>query len=264
MFADTGVVFPALCALGAFLVLYSLYDWLKYSRMPGVGARYWPVVGHLPYILVSDMDMTGLFDAAFKREGFPTWLVFKGGIVDRAKYFTIDPRNVQHFMKDNFENYEMSRGDRGEALHDFLGDGIFRSDGHKWLLQRKLASREFSANRFRFFMSEVFNRAAAKLAGVIAAEVAAAPAGNRAVMDMHHWFFVLTLDAFSEIAFGADLGGLDGKPQPFIAAFDRCQDQCMRRWVKYPILWKVMRALNVGPEREMAAAIKTIDDFGEA
>jgi cytochrome P450 len=249
-----------LIALGAFAVLYVLYDWLKYSRMPGIGRTYWPVVGHFPYVM-GDMDLTGLFVDAFTRADYPAWMFFKVGVLDRPKFFTIDPKNIEHFMKTKFEGYELSRGDRGEAVGDFLGDGIFNSDGHKWLLQRKLASREFSANRFKFFMSEVFNRAAAKLSDVIAKDAAAAPAGKRGVVDMHKWFFVLTLDAFSEIAFGLDLGGLDGKPQPFIAAFDKCQQQCFERCVQYSMIWHVMKAVNFGPEGDMTAAIKTIDDF---
>ena len=39
------------------------------------------------------------------------------------------------------------------------------------------------------------------------------------------------------------------------------QEQCLQRSVKYPVIWKVWRLFNVGPEKEMTAALKTIDDF---
>jgi cytochrome P450 len=251
-----GTVLAAL--LGVFSV-WVLVDWLKYRRFPTVGP-YYPFLGHIPTIW-GVKYMNAQFRQKFKDSGYPDVFLLKFGAFDTARFFVTNPKDTEHILKTKFEQYPIGVGVRGDSVRDFLGHGIFNADGHMWLLQRKLAAREFSANRFRTFMSEVFHRAALKLTRVLESEVNAAPKGQRAVVDMHQWFFTLTLDAFSEIAFGLDLGGLDGKPQPFIHAFDKCQETIFLRATRFNRLWKLMKLLNLGPERDMKKALKVIDDF---
>jgi cytochrome P450 len=255
-----GLILTVAAAFGLSLALWVVVDWIRYIRWHA-GGFYWPVVGHLPSLLANRHDLISYFRHFYKREGFPDVALMKCFFLESPRFLVITPKDVEHILKTKFENYHISVGLRGDNLRDFLGDGIFNADGHMWLLQRKLAAREFSANRFRTFMSEVFHRAALKLTRVLESEVNAAPKGQRAVVDMHQWFFTLTLDAFSEIAFGLDLGGLDGKPQPFIQAFDKCQAQCFNRCEKHSGIWKLMKLLNLGPERDMKKALKVIDDF---
>lgn len=45
------------------------------------------------------------------------------------------PAAVQHVLKDNFYNYEKGPYFR-KRFQELLGDGIFNSDGHQWLVQR--------------------------------------------------------------------------------------------------------------------------------
>jgi cytochrome P450 len=253
------IVYYGVIALAVQAVVLVVLDWLKFSRMPGI-ATYYPLVGHLPALTRHQINTIGFVRDVSEKSGYPDWLLLKAGLLEPARYLTFSPADVEHVLKTKFENYEISKGVRGKGLRDFLGDGIFNADGQLWLHQRKLAAREFSANRFRLFMSEVFNRSAVKLAAVISAEIAKS-ANKRAEIDLHHWFFTLTLDAFGEIAFGHNVGGLDGKPQPFIAAFDKCQEHCFKRLTVYAAYWPVMKFLNIGPEREMKEALRTIDTF---
>ncbi len=249
--------FVACVTAFALLGLYVVADWLRFKGLAGFGT-YYPLVGNLPAIFKNQQRIHELARERAAEFGYPKALLLKPGIFGPPRYFVLEAPDVEHLLKTKFENYNIGDGFRGDILRD---DGIFNTDGHNWLLQRKLASREFSANRFRFFMSDVFRRAAGKLVAVLDGEVAAAPAGQAATVDMHRWFFTLTLDAFSEIAFGLDVGGLDGKPQPFIAAFDKCQEQSFNRVTKHTVVWRVMKALNIGPEREMAEALRTGDSF---
>ena len=66
----------------------------------------------------------------------------------RPLVITRDPRNVEHMLKTNFDNFP-----KGEAFHDsvheLLGDGIFNADGDLWYKQRKTASQMFTASRFK-------------------------------------------------------------------------------------------------------------------
>jgi cytochrome P450 len=254
-----GAFASLLAAVGTMLVLAAARDWLKMRKHDAFGP-YWPFVGHLPTLLAHSDNLVAFFRDMFKRNGYPAMVRCKGGLLEPPRIIVNTPEDVQHILRDNFDNYHVAAGLRGNNLRDFLGDGIFNADGQLWLHQRKLAAREFSANRFRLFMSEVFNRSAVKLAAVISAEIAKS-ANKRAEIDLHHWFFTLTLDAFGEIAFGHNFGGLDGKPQPFIAAFDKCQEQCFNRCMKHAGIWKAMKFLNIGPEREMKEALRTIDTF---
>ena len=62
----------------------------------------------------------------------------KGGTV-----FLATPEAVKHVLKDNFETYE--KGDEFRSvLGDFLGNGIFASDGAVWKHHRKVAVNMFS------------------------------------------------------------------------------------------------------------------------
>ena len=75
---------------------------------------------------------------AFKAPGLP-------GVV-----ITANPDNLEHIAKTSFANYP--KGDHlSSTLEDFLGHGIFNSDGEQWLRQRKAASFEFSKRSLRKF-----------------------------------------------------------------------------------------------------------------
>lgn len=174
---------------------------------------------------------------------------------DRVLVIT-NPDDVKHLLKDNWKNYHIAEGLRGEALSDLLGHGIFHADGHHWLVQRKHASREFSAHIFRTVMTVEFARQARKLSSNLN------KVKPNEVVDMHDWFFKLTLDAFGKIAFGLDFCGQDGKPIAFASAFDRAQELSARRIAsKPPFLWKLQRALSVGEEKELRTQLEVIDKF---
>ena len=54
-----------------------------------------------------------------------------------------DEKNLEHVLNKNFANSEKGKNVR-DILGDFLGNGIFASDGKQWKLHRKVASRMFS------------------------------------------------------------------------------------------------------------------------
>jgi cytochrome P450 len=167
-----------------------------------------------------------------------------------------NPEDVKHLLKDNWKNYVVAKGLRGDALEDLLGNGIFHADGHHWFVQRKHASREFSANIFRTFMTQEFVEHTNKLVNILQRNVGS-------VVDLHGLFFRLTLDAFGKIAFGLSLGGLNGNPIPFAAAFDRAQELSAQRIAqKPPILWKIQRFTRApGSEAEMRRCLSIIEQF---
>lgn len=85
-------------------------------------------------------------------------------------FSTIDPKNIEHVLKSmifcitqklfaeliqflffiiaNFYNYNKSIYFK-DVFHDFLGDGIFNTDGESWKVQRKTASQIFHIKNFQ-------------------------------------------------------------------------------------------------------------------
>lgn len=85
---------------------------------------------------------------------------------DQSELYTVDPRNVEHILKTNFDKYSKGKYNQ-DIINDLFGEGIFAVDGEKWRQQRKLASYEFSTRVLRDFSCSVFRRNSAKLVRVI-------------------------------------------------------------------------------------------------
>jgi cytochrome P450 len=105
------------------------------------GLKAYPLLGTLPHFFKNQDRFLEWCTDVIKRDPTHTMsfkaLGFTGGAI------TANPANVEHILKTNFANYP-----KGEVtvsmIEDFLGRGIFNSDGEQWLWQRKAASYEFS------------------------------------------------------------------------------------------------------------------------
>lgn len=117
------------------------------------GFKSYPIVGSLPGLVknrhrfldwtVETLSRCPTQTAVFRRPG------------KRQFVMTANPANVEYMLKTKFEYFP--KGDRFISfLEDFLGRGIFNSDGDMWWKQRKTASYEFSTRSLRdFIMSNV-------------------------------------------------------------------------------------------------------------
>ena len=78
--------------------------------------------------------------------------------------FTADPKNIKAVLATQFGDYG-----KGEPFHedwkDFLGDGIFTTDGQQWSESRNLLRPLFVQTRVRDF--EIFERHTEKLIGMV-------------------------------------------------------------------------------------------------
>eukprot|EP00009_Paramoeba_aestuarina_P004915 CAMPEP_0201513646 /NCGR_PEP_ID=MMETSP0161_2-20130828/5662_1 /ASSEMBLY_ACC=CAM_ASM_000251 /TAXON_ID=180227 /ORGANISM="Neoparamoeba aestuarina, Strain SoJaBio B1-5/56/2" /LENGTH=426 /DNA_ID=CAMNT_0047909947 /DNA_START=631 /DNA_END=1911 /DNA_ORIENTATION=+ len=157
-------------------------------------------------------------------------------------------------LKTNQANYEQGEG-RKQIFEDLLGDGIFNVDGHMWEAQRKAASKEFSVSRFRNYMLEIFSEFSLEVMGRL--EEAAI---KKTPVDIQDLFFRYTFDSFGKLAFGLDVGCLVGeKSPPFAHAFDQANVLTSARF--FDMFWPVKRMFGIGSEGELAAHIKTINDY---
>lgn len=110
-------------------------------------------------------------------------------------------------------------------LGDLLGGGIFTADGNHWRWQRKLAAHLFSGVRFRDYVSSAFSQSIEHLFAALEPYAQAAGGNGNApssssssssstippppTVDLHALMYMLTLDTFSRVGFGIELGMLE-------------------------------------------------------
>ncbi|KAL6853517.1 hypothetical protein ACP4OV_019546 [Aristida adscensionis] len=248
------LLLPLLCAL-----LYLRRDPKKQPRAHGL--RAYPLVGTIPHFVKNQHRFLEWCTGVITRD--PTHTIsFKAlGLTGGA--ITAHPANVEHILKTNFGNYP--KGDLAVSMiEDFLGHGIFNSDGDQWLWQRKAASFEFSKRSLRSFVvdavrSEVVERLLPLLA--------AAASGGR-TLDVQDVLERFAFDSICRVAFDDDPACLtdDAMAAPqsaeFMRAFDDAQNAVMARFMS-PIksAWRLKRLLNVEPERRMREALATIHGY---
>uniref|UniRef100_A0A0D9YGA0 Cytochrome P450 n=1 Tax=Oryza glumipatula TaxID=40148 RepID=A0A0D9YGA0_9ORYZ len=131
-------------------LVYFLYLHQDPKRKPRThGLKSYPVVGTLPHFINNKDRFLEWSTGVMKRSPTHTMsfkeLGLTGGVI------TANPANVEHILKANFGNYP--KGELAVSLlEDFLGHGIFNSDGEQWLWQRKAASYEFNKRSLRNFV----------------------------------------------------------------------------------------------------------------
>lgn len=169
---------------------------------------------------------------------------------------TANPENVEYMLKTKFDNYP--KGKRFSAiLGDLLGKGIFNVDGHSWRFQRKIASLELGSvsirsHAFEIVSSEIQNRLIPLLSSV----------QNDRVLDLQDVLRRFSFDSICRFSFGLDPGclKLSLPVSDFAAAFDLASRLSAERALTVsPLIWKAKRLFNLGNEKKLKEAIKSID-----
>ncbi|XP_061369948.1 cytochrome P450 CYP94D108-like [Gastrolobium bilobum] len=247
-----------------FLSLVFLYIYLHFpttTTKPTIrGFRNYPLLGTLPQFLKNrhrflDWSTQVLRDyptntAVLARPG-------KLGII-----MTANPVNVEHVLKTKFENYP--KGDRFISfLEDFMGRGIFNSDGDIWKVQRKTASYEFNTKSLRNFVTEnVTFEIQTRLLPLLSKA-----SSTNMVLDLQYTLERFSFDNVCMLAFNVDPGSLAGDGTTgaeFMAAFDNAATLSSGRFMcAFPWLWKLKRLFNVGTERKLRESIATVHKFAD-
>ncbi|GJW39157.1 cytochrome P450 94A1-like protein [Tanacetum coccineum] len=130
-------------------------------------------------------------------------------------------------------------------LEDFLGRGIFNSDGETWHLQRKTASYEFNTRSLRNFVMET---AAVELHTRFIPVLEKAADMNR-VVDLQELLERYTFDTICKVAFNVDPGCFSGdgtSGSEFMKAFDEASTHSSGRFLYVlPSLYRIKRILNL-------------------
>lgn len=233
---------------------------IKPTRTPGF--RLYPVVGALPDFLRNRHRFLDWMSVVLRSAPTNSVVFWRPGGVRGV--ITANPAVVEHVLRSRFENYP--KGDRFIALlGDFLGKGIFNSDGELWRVQRKTASYEFNTRSLRqFVMRSVTVEIETRLVPILSR--AAAEEAGRA-LDLQDVLERFAFDNICKLAFNVDPGCLagDGTGEgEFMRAFEDAARVSSERFMyAVPLLYRVKRWLNVGSERRLRESIATVHEFAE-
>ncbi|PON90373.1 Cytochrome P450, E-class, group I [Trema orientale] len=248
-----------------FLFLLSLCLYLHFHTFPNksstnTGFKIYPIVGILPGFLKNRQRLLDWFTETLVKTPTNTAVTRRFGNIRGV--VTANPKNVEHVLKTNFENYPKGNG-FVSVLGNFLGRGIFNSDGEIWKVQRKTASYEFNTKSLRNFVMEDV---------VVELETRLIPTLEKAseterVMDLQDVLERFAFDNICKLAFNVDPGCLGGDGTvgaEFMQAFEDATVLSSGRFrYSFPYLWKIKRLLNIGSERHLRESISTVHEFAD-
>ncbi|GLJ31534.1 hypothetical protein SUGI_0632910 [Cryptomeria japonica] len=253
----SGLPFPLIGLVLAFTlyVLVSARSNEKATTVPS-----YPIVGSFFSFWKNRRRLPDWFTEQLSKAPSQTITIERPGT--RKVIATANPANIEHLLKTRFENYP--KGDFfSSILHDLLGTGIINVDGEHWKLQRKVASFEFNTRSLRDFITEVVQgEITHRLLPLL--RKASGEEGTR--LDIQDVLTRFAFDNICKVAFGTDPACLDiSLPvSQFADAFDLATHLSYQRFAApLQILWKVKRVLNVGTEKRLSQAIRTIREFAQ-
>jgi cytochrome P450 len=154
-------------------------------------------------------------------------------------------------------------------LEDFLGRGLFNSDGEQWLRQRKNASLEFTKRSLRSFVVDVVQAEVSNRLLPLLRRASSSSEPGTVVLDLQDVLERFAFDTICMVAFGhdpcclADGGGeLAEAKSEFMRTFGEAQDLIVARFLDpVEVSWKIKKWLNVGTERRLKKAIADVHGF---
>ncbi|XP_065857441.1 cytochrome P450 CYP94D108-like [Euphorbia lathyris] len=241
------------------LYLYFLYSNFQ-KKSSKKGFKIYPLVGALPEFLINRHRFLDWTTEVLQDCPSNTAFFHRPGNVHGI--ITASPEIVEHILKNNFENYP--KGDRSVSiLQDFLGTGIFNSDGEMWRLQRKIASYEFNTKSLRIFIMDSVK---------IEISTRLIPLLERASklnqeLDLQEILERFAFDNICKLAFNVDpccLGGDGVAVGEFMKAFEEATTLSARRFLHAaPFLWKISKFFNIGEEKSLQKSIKIVHEFAD-
>ncbi|KAL6638730.1 hypothetical protein ACP70R_023589 [Stipagrostis hirtigluma subsp. patula] len=239
-----------------FVLLFFIYIKSRRSKNNLLVPTDGPIVGILPSILANlhgfhDFCATILADAEhnFRLRGPPG--------TGLRLFMTCDPANVRHIFTTNFPNYP--KGDEFAVVFPVLGGTIFTADGEPWRRQRARIQQVLKRPELREFMAHCCRH---KVEGGLV-PLLSRMASTGTPFDMEDMLGRLVFDMTVMLVFGEDPASLSGgmPPVPIAAALDVVMEVAFYRHVVPTFSWKVMRWLNIGMARKLAAAESALRGF---
>ncbi|KAK6937834.1 Cytochrome P450 [Dillenia turbinata] len=175
--------------------------------------------------------------------------------------FTANPANVQHILKSHFSIYPKGEYFR-KTLTDFLGNGIFNSDGENWKFQRQNASHAFNTRSLKSFVEKVVDEELYEKLIPILSEAAA----NKTVLDLQDILQRFAFDNICKVAFGYDPKYLlpSSPEQSFTSDFEEATTTISGRFnCNFHFIWQLKKAFNIGSEKRLRMVVSEVRDFAK-
>ncbi|KAH6779225.1 cytochrome P450 [Perilla frutescens var. hirtella] len=242
------------------LIFYTLLRRRKPRKTISYGFKTYPFVGALPDFIRNRhrfLDWTTEVLA-----GSPSSTAVLRLLGNARGVMTANPLVVEHMLKSNFDNFP--RGSRSRALlQDFLGDGIFNSDGELWRTQRKIASHEFSTKSLKNFAAD---SVATELQGRLIPLLQSVAETGR-ILNFQDILERFAFDNICKVAFNVDPCCLDAngaKSADFMQAFEDAATLSLGRFMSaFPDSYKIKKFFNLGSERKLQRSIAVVHDFAD-
>uniref|UniRef100_A0A0R0EGK4 Cytochrome P450 n=1 Tax=Glycine max TaxID=3847 RepID=A0A0R0EGK4_SOYBN len=216
----------------------------------------YPIIGMLPPVLCNLWRAHDLISDVLKQHG--------GTGEFTGPWFTImnclissDPINVHHVMSKNFHNYV--KGPVFRDIFQAFGDGIFTADSEAWKYNRDLFHSLFKNRSFEFFLEKTIqNKVQNSLLPMLDHMHQ-----QRKVVDLQDVFGRFTFDNICSLVLGYDPNCLSVDiPEVAIEkAFNEAEESIFYRHTVPKCVWKLQKWLQIGQEKKMTEACKTLDQF---
>jgi len=192
---------------------------------------------------VGSKGYSEIFESYFEEQDWKSfWTVHP---YNTPSLHTVDPLVIKEAYSCP---YKWTKPENGmEKFKDYLGDGIFNTNGTKWRIQRKQASYMFSDVNLREVVLPEIERNTAKFLSKLRSLKPNEP------YDLQKAFQDLMMDTFAKVAYGWDSNTFD-TDSTFGYNFDRILRLHLMRIVNP--FWKIARYFGLGYEKELAERLK--------
>ncbi|RCV15865.1 hypothetical protein SETIT_3G092300v2 [Setaria italica] len=239
------------------LLVVSLCMYIKFWRLRNpLYPMDWPVVGMLPSIVANLHNFHDVLTVFLATNGCN--FKARGPVASGMRFFvTAEPANVRHIFTSNHANYP--KGEDFAEIFDIFSGTLFTIDGEAGRQQRAMFQNIFSNPRLLALMAsccrdKVVNELLPFLTRM---------GSTRTTFDMQDLITRLVFDLTATPIFGVDPGCLSiSMPSIHVAtAMDTFMEVGLFRHTMPACFWKVMRRLNIGPERKLAMAQTVMHAF---
>jgi cytochrome P450 len=239
------------------LVALSLYLYMKFWRLRNpLYPVDWPVVGVLPFLMSRLHNIHDELTVVLASSGCN--FKAQGPLASGMRFFfTADPSNVRHIFTSNHANYP--KGEEFAEIFDIFSGSILTIDGEACRQQRGMFQSILSNPRFLATMASCCRDKVVN--GLLPFLTRMSSMGTP--FDMQELITRLVFDLTARPIFGVDPGclSISMPPMRVATAMDTVMEVALFRHTIPVPFWKVMRRLNLGPERKMAVAHTVLHGF---
>lgn len=233
------------------LLVLALY--IKCSRSKNPLYINWPIIGILPSLVLNFYRFHDYVNHLLSFSGHS----FKVTIASMGSFVTCDPANVQHIFTSNHANYP--KGEGFADIFNVTSGSLFTADGESCRRQRARYQSALNSPGFVAFTTKCCHDKVEK--GLVPFFTRAAR--NLTLLDINDLIGRLVFDLYATSVFDVDPGLLsfDMPPVQLADAMDTVMEVGFFQIIVPAFCWKVMRSLNIGPERKLAAAQAVLRGF---